>query len=67
MSTWLRPYLGRALRQVTWQRLARSRHHDARAGCGYSRRDLLALHGLGPKAVSILDAALAGHGLAFAD
>jgi hypothetical protein len=34
---------------------------------GYSRRDLLALHGIGPKAVSILAAALAEHGLAFAD
>jgi predicted flap endonuclease-1-like 5' DNA nuclease len=33
----------------------------------YSRRDLLALHGVGPKAVSILDAALAEHGLALAD
>lgn len=33
----------------------------------YSRRDLLALHGVGPKAVSILAAALAEHGLAFAD
>jgi predicted flap endonuclease-1-like 5' DNA nuclease len=32
-----------------------------------SRRDLLALHGVGPKAVSILAAALAEHGLAFAD
>ncbi|WP_117211641.1 hypothetical protein [Allorhizocola rhizosphaerae] len=33
----------------------------------YSRRDLLALHGIGPKAVNILAAALAEHGLAFAD
>jgi predicted flap endonuclease-1-like 5' DNA nuclease len=33
----------------------------------YSRRDLLALHGVGPKAVSILAAALAEHGLAIAD
>ena len=33
----------------------------------YSRRDLLALHGVGPEAVSILAAALAEHGLAFTD
>ncbi|TDC84959.1 hypothetical protein E1193_04140 [Micromonospora sp. KC606] len=33
----------------------------------HSRRDLLALHGVGPKAVTILAAALAEHGLAFAD
>ena len=33
----------------------------------YSRRELLALHGVGPKAVGILAAALAEHGLAFAD
>lgn len=32
-----------------------------------SRHDLLALHGVGPKAVNILAAALAEHGLAFAD
>ena len=32
-----------------------------------SRRDLLALHGVGPKAVSILAAVLAERGLAFAD
>nr|WP_230416574.1 DNA-binding protein [Micromonospora tarapacensis] len=33
----------------------------------HSRRDLLALHGVGPKAVGILAAALSEHGLAFAD
>ncbi|SCL15226.1 Helix-hairpin-helix domain [Micromonospora nigra] len=33
----------------------------------HSRRDLLALHGVGPKAVRILAAALAEHDLAFAD
>ncbi|BCL14565.1 helix-hairpin-helix domain-containing protein [Micromonospora sagamiensis] len=33
----------------------------------WCRRDLLALHGVGPKAVAILDAALAEQGLAFAD
>jgi predicted flap endonuclease-1-like 5' DNA nuclease len=32
-----------------------------------SRRELLAMHGVGPKAVSILAAALAEHGLSFAD
>ncbi|MEO3769242.1 DNA-binding protein [Micromonospora sp. B9E7] len=32
----------------------------------HSRRDLLAVHGVGPKAVDILAAALAEHGLAFA-
>ena len=32
-----------------------------------SRHELLALHGVGPKAASILAAALAEHGLAFAD
>ncbi|WP_088948905.1 helix-hairpin-helix domain-containing protein [Micromonospora zamorensis] len=32
----------------------------------YSRRDLLAMHGVGPKAVDILAAALAEQGLAFA-
>lgn len=32
-----------------------------------SRHDLLALHGVGPKAVSILATALAEHGLAFAE
>ena len=34
---------------------------------GYRRRDLLVLHGVGPKAVTILASALAEHGLAFAD
>jgi predicted flap endonuclease-1-like 5' DNA nuclease len=33
----------------------------------YRRRDLLAMHGVGPKAVNALAAALAEHGLAFAD
>lgn len=33
----------------------------------HSRRDLLAMHGVGPKAVNILATALAEHGLAFAD
>ncbi|HYN97691.1 MAG TPA: DNA-binding protein [Pilimelia sp.] len=33
----------------------------------YRRRDLLAMHGVGPKAVSMLAAALAEHGLTFAD
>jgi predicted flap endonuclease-1-like 5' DNA nuclease len=33
----------------------------------YSRSDLLAMHGVGPKAVSILAAALAECGLAFAE
>lgn len=33
----------------------------------HRRRDLLALHGVGPKAVSILSTSLAEHGLAFAD
>ncbi|MEN3609087.1 DNA-binding protein [Plantactinospora sp. ZYX-F-223] len=32
----------------------------------HRRRDLLALHGVGPRAVSILAAALAERGLAFA-
>ncbi|GIF73300.1 hypothetical protein Asi02nite_28180 [Asanoa siamensis] len=32
-----------------------------------SRRDLLAMHGVGPKAVRILAAALAGQGRGFAD
>nr|MDT0659674.1 DNA-binding protein [Micromonospora sp. DSM 115978] len=34
---------------------------------GHRRRDLLALHGVGPKAVDILAIALAEHDLAFAD
>ncbi|WP_422771838.1 DNA-binding protein [Plantactinospora sp. WMMC1484] len=33
----------------------------------HSRRDLLALHGVGPKAIRILDAALAEQGLAFVE
>lgn len=33
----------------------------------HSRRDLLALHGVGPKAIRILGAALAEQGLAFAE
>ncbi|MFY1675143.1 DNA-binding protein [Plantactinospora sp. WMMB334] len=33
----------------------------------HRRRDLLALHGVGPKAMRILDAALAEQGLAFAE
>ena len=33
----------------------------------YRRSDLLALHGVGPKAVGILAAALAERGLAFAE
>jgi hypothetical protein len=33
----------------------------------YRRRDLLALHGVGPRAVGILAAALADRGLSFAD
>jgi predicted flap endonuclease-1-like 5' DNA nuclease len=33
----------------------------------HSRHDLLALHGVGPKVISILATALAEHGLAFAD
>ncbi|MEV6373438.1 DNA-binding protein [Micromonospora musae] len=33
----------------------------------HRRRDLLAMHGVGPKAVSTLAAALAERGLAFAD
>jgi predicted Fe-Mo cluster-binding NifX family protein len=33
----------------------------------HRRRDLLALHGVGPRAVSILATALAEQGLAFAD
>lgn len=33
----------------------------------YRRRDLLAIHGIGPKAVRILADALAEHGLSFAD
>jgi predicted flap endonuclease-1-like 5' DNA nuclease len=33
----------------------------------HRRRELLALHGIGPKAIDILAAALAEHGLAFAD
>jgi hypothetical protein len=32
----------------------------------HSRRELLAMHGVGPKAVDILAAALAEQGLAFA-
>ncbi|MDG4830410.1 DNA-binding protein [Solwaraspora sp. WMMD1047] len=34
---------------------------------GHSRRDLLAMHGVGPKAVGILAAALAERGMTFAD
>jgi predicted flap endonuclease-1-like 5' DNA nuclease len=34
---------------------------------GHRRRDLLALHGVGPKAISILSDALAERGLSFAD
>ncbi|MEV6814285.1 DNA-binding protein [Micromonospora sp. NPDC051296] len=33
----------------------------------HRRRDLLAMHGVGPRAVDILAAALAEHGLTFAD
>ena len=33
----------------------------------YSRRDLLALHGVGPRAIRVLTDALAKHGLTFAD
>lgn len=33
----------------------------------YRRRDLLALHGVGPRAVNILAVALAEHGLTLAD
>jgi len=33
----------------------------------HSRSDLLALHGVGPKAIKILATALAEHGLSFAD
>ncbi|WP_433797124.1 DNA-binding protein [Actinoplanes sp. CA-252034] len=32
----------------------------------HRRRDLLAMHGVGPKAIRLLEAALAEHGLAFA-
>ena len=32
----------------------------------HSARDLLAMHGVGPKAIRLLDAALADHGLSFA-
>jgi predicted flap endonuclease-1-like 5' DNA nuclease len=35
------------------------------AACG--RRELLAMHGVGPKAIRILEAALAERGLTFAD
>ncbi|WBQ06910.1 hypothetical protein [Kribbella sp. CA-293567] len=31
----------------------------------HSRRDLLAIHGVGPKAVQLLEAALTDHGLTF--
>jgi predicted flap endonuclease-1-like 5' DNA nuclease len=34
---------------------------------GHSRRELLALHGVGPKAIRILAEALTERGLAFAD
>jgi hypothetical protein len=34
---------------------------------GVSRRDLAALHGMGPKALGILQDALKEHGLLFAD
>ncbi len=34
---------------------------------GVAEQDLLALHGVGPKAVAILRRALAGRGLSFAD
>ena len=33
----------------------------------YRREDLLAMHGVGPKAIGILAAALPEHGLTFAD
>jgi hypothetical protein len=33
----------------------------------HSRRELLAMHGVGPKAVTILEAALADRGLGFAE
>ncbi|MBB2946784.1 ethanolamine utilization microcompartment shell protein EutS [Actinoplanes lutulentus] len=33
----------------------------------HSRRDLLAMHGVGPKAIKILTAALSEHGLTFTD
>ncbi len=32
---------------------------------GHSRRDLLAMHGIGPKAIRILEAALEDRGLTF--
>jgi predicted flap endonuclease-1-like 5' DNA nuclease len=32
---------------------------------GHSRRELLAMHGVGPKAIRILEAALTEHGLTF--
>jgi predicted flap endonuclease-1-like 5' DNA nuclease len=57
------PPIGRpatsALRQAGITTLAQVAAHR--------RSDLAALHGVGPKAVSILAAALAEHGLAFAD
>ncbi|WP_019144985.1 helix-hairpin-helix domain-containing protein [Aeromicrobium massiliense] len=34
---------------------------------GRTRAELLALHGVGPKAVRLLDEALRAHGLSFAD
>lgn len=33
----------------------------------HRRRDLLAMHGVGPKAVALLEAALTEHGLTLAD
>jgi hypothetical protein len=38
---------------------------DLRELAGWSENDLLALHGMGPKAVSILRARLADEGLTF--
>ncbi|RCS55916.1 DNA-binding protein [Bremerella cremea] len=35
--------------------------------CQYSRRQVLALHGMGPSAMAILEQALAANGLCFAN
>jgi len=43
-------------------------HHgvtDLAQAATHSRKELLAIHGVGPKAIAILDAALAAKGLRF--
>lgn len=55
------PNIGRPARSA----LAAIGVHDLAGVTEHSRRELLALHGLGPKAIRILEPALAAMGLAF--